>query len=144
MERHNAFIRVNPAALSTAQQKGVDFKRKRVFTKPQVRRSHQLIAAALGGIPSHELVKMSGPVHLRMYFVYPLGSKPKRFAGEPKATRPDLDNLGKLVIDAIAKDGRFFADDAQIYRLTLEKWYGETNADYGIKLYWGEWQCHAE
>lgn len=144
MERHNAFLRVNPAALSTAQQKGVDFKRKRVFTKPQVRMSHQLIAAALGGIPSHELVKMSGPVHLRMYFVYPLGSKPKRYAGEPKVTRPDLDNLGKVVIDAIAQDGRFFADDAQIYRLTLEKWYGNSNDDYGIRIFWGEWQCHEE
>lgn len=142
MERHNVWLHVNPAALSTAQQKGVDFIRKRVFTKPQVRRSHRLIAAALGGIPSHDLVKMSGPVSLRMYFVYPLGSKPKRYAGEPKVTRPDLDNLGKLVVDAIAADGRFFDDDAQIYRLTLEKWYGNSNDDYGIRIFWGEWQCH--
>lgn len=144
MERHNAFIRVNPADLSTAQQKGVDFTRKRVFTKPQVRRSHQLIAAALGGIPSEEIVRMSGAVSLKMVFVYPLGKKPKRFAYKPKVTRPDLDNLGKLVIDAIAQDGRFFADDAQIYYLAMEKWWGGSNDDYGIKIYWGESQCHAE
>lgn len=144
MSRRDAFLYVNPAELSTAQQKGVDFKRKRVYTKPQVRRSQQLVMAALSGLQFYEIEKMSGPVWLTIRFVYPLGTKPKRYAGDPKVTRPDLDNLGKVVIDAIAEDGRFFDDDSQIYRLTLEKWYGDTEGSYGIWMSWGEWQCHEE
>lgn len=144
MSRRDAFLYVNPAELSTAQQKGVDFKRRRVYTKPQVRRSQQLVMAALSGLHLSEIEKMSGPVWLTIRFVYPLGTKPKRYAGEPKVTRPDLDNLGKVVIDAIAADGRFFDDDAQIARLSLEKGYGGADGEYCIWISWGKWSCHEE
>jgi Holliday junction resolvase RusA-like endonuclease len=37
------------------------------------------------------------------------------------ATRPDADNLGKLVLDGL--NGLAFADDAQIVELICRKWY---------------------
>lgn len=140
---HAITLQVNPAALSTAQQKGVDFSRKRVFTKASVLRSHRMIREALADVPQCATVRVEGAVELLLRFVYPLGSKPRRFAYQPKVTRPDLDNLAKAVVDAIAEDGRFFADDAQVVRLTLEKFYGGSNVTGCIDVEWGALGWHA-
>jgi Holliday junction resolvase RusA-like endonuclease len=42
-----------------------------------------------------------------------------------KATRPDLDNLAKGVLDCMV-DAGVLKDDGQISRLTLAKYYSDT------------------
>lgn len=42
----------------------------------------------------------------------------------PKTTRPDGDNLIKMIKDVMQKTG-YFKDDAQIYSETIERWHGE-------------------
>lgn len=44
---------------------------------------------------------------------------------QPKITRPDLDNLGKLALDAATKAG-YWHDDAQVFMITTSKWTGQT------------------
>ncbi len=69
-----------------------------------------------------------GPVHvtLAFWFAAPL----VRVIGEPAGTGPDLDNLEKLVLDALHSEAMLsahaapFLDDRQVSALASSKWYG--------------------
>ena len=71
---------------------------------------------------------IEGPVDVAMWFQFAIPqswSKAKK-ANPPACTkRPDLDNLAKLVMDAI--QGVVFADDASVTSLQLHKSYGPTD-----------------
>lgn len=47
-----------------------------------------------------------------------------------KDTRPDLDNMVKLLLDAMTQEG-FWEDDGQIVMLSMAKMYGE---DDGVEI----------
>jgi hypothetical protein len=67
---------------------------------------------------------LEGPVEIRIvcWFERPKGhSKKRRQQAEPKTTKPDLDNIGKAVLDAL--NDIAYNDDGQVCRLTVEKWY---------------------
>ena len=73
----------------------------------------------------------TGPVWVTLRFTF---SRPKshlRANGQVKpsapmmhATKPDVDNLTKLVMDAL--NGVFFRDDSQVYYTDARKGYGDT------------------
>jgi len=69
-----------------------------------------------------------GPLRLRVFWVYPWGAKhgkKVRARGEvPCATRPDCDNLSKVLCDVLGKQG-FYKDDGQISELIFCKRYGD-------------------
>jgi Holliday junction resolvase RusA-like endonuclease len=67
---------------------------------------------------------LDGPVAIKIvcWFDRPKShSKKRRQQPEPKATKPDLDNLGKAILDALNEIA--YNDDGQVCRLTVEKWY---------------------
>ena len=67
---------------------------------------------------------LEGPVSVRIvcWFERPKShSKKRRQHTEPKTTKPDLDNVGKAILDALNEIA--YNDDGQVYRLTVEKWY---------------------
>ena len=67
---------------------------------------------------------LNGPVSVRMVFWFerPKGhSKVRRARAEPKMSRPDIDNLVKLGLDAL--NGVAYNDDGQVYWLNAEKRY---------------------
>ena len=67
---------------------------------------------------------LEGPVWIRIvcWFERPKShSKKRRQQPEPKATKPDLDNIGKAILDALNEIA--YNDDGQVCRLTVEKWY---------------------
>lgn len=62
-------------------------------------------------------------------------------AARPKTTKlpypkPDVDNYAKGVLDAITKDGRFWADDSQVQTLSVTKRWTEkwTDEDPSIHI----------
>lgn len=55
------------------------------------------------------------------FFFPPLQSTKPGSKKIPKTTRPDVDNMAKSVVDCMTKVG-LVADDAQIFRLSLEKY----------------------
>lgn len=61
---------------------------------------------------------------------YPHAAKTLKQAGRsglvaiPKTTRPDLDNLSKLLLDAATGAG-YWVDDSQIVEMTCAKFHGD-------------------
>ena len=78
---------------------------------------------------------VSGPVQLLVCMVYPQRKATRasdRSQLIPKETRPDCDNVGKHLIDLLARM-RFLHDDAQVARLIVEKWHGPESS-VGIRI----------
>lgn len=128
---------IDPTSLPTAQQKGVT-RDGRVYTKAKVARAKLRLTEAIreavqrlrptdGGNPFEVgslLASTRGHgLHwsVAIEFVYALKGTPKRLGGFPKPTRPDLDNLTKLVLDAMTASFCFFADDGQVVSLATLK-----------------------
>ncbi len=59
-----------------------------------------------------------GPVTMSLEFVMPLPpSYSKKLWGQPHTKKPDLDNLSKLVMDALGKTKQWWRDDSQVWDL---------------------------
>jgi Holliday junction resolvase RusA-like endonuclease len=49
-------------------------------------------------------------------------------------SKPDADNLAKLVLDRITRGGRIWRDDSQVAKLKVEKYWAITDARIGVYL----------
>jgi Holliday junction resolvase RusA-like endonuclease len=119
-----AFI-AGPPSTVTAQQKGVAVMggKPRFYTKKKVKDAHRALVAQLA--PHAPGFPFEGQVILRVTFTFPVPLAMRRLWGPiPHSKRPDLDNLLKGVLDALEPAG-WMTDDARIYSLHAEKWYGE-------------------
>ena len=98
---------------ATAQQKGINHKTGTVYTKKKVQ--------AVKDMFMRELVKhapekpIEGAVAITIHFQFDIKDKKKR--GKWKTTRPDTDNMEKLLLDCMTKAG-FWLDDSQV----VSKW----------------------
>lgn len=119
-------IDLNPAELPTAQQKGVRIikvhgkQMPMFFEKPAVKRAHITLVGALGKYAPP--TPLDGPIVLRVKYFYPWpkGTPKCKQVVAPMLQRPDVDNVQKLVQDAMTECG-FWHDDSQIWKLELEK-----------------------
>jgi Holliday junction resolvase RusA-like endonuclease len=78
---------------------------------------------------------LEGPVSVRIVCLFERPkshSKKRRQDPEPKITKPDLDNVGKAILDALNEIA--YNDDGQVYRLTVEKWYVGPHDSIGTVL----------
>lgn len=50
----------------------------------------------------------------------------------PMTTKPDLDNLSKMLVDSMAEANWFAGGDQQVFLLTLSKWWGD---EVGIAIH---------
>lgn len=111
------FIAIDPPT-STAQMKQVRVvKGKPVFyDPPAVKAARNMLSAHLA---IHRPDKpMTGPVSLRVLWLFPKGKSHKN--GEWRITKPDTDNLQKLLKDCMTRCG-FWKDDAQVVSEAVEK-----------------------
>ncbi len=83
----------------------------------------KLVAHLAGHIPEK---KFNGPVRLVTKWCFPRG---KHRDGEYKATRPDTDNLQKLLKDVMT-DLKFWTDDALVASEIIEKFWAEIPGIY--------------
>lgn len=128
---------IDPAAMPSAQHKGIG-PDGRVYTKTAVRRMRWIIvncvrsmvprkvAAAAWELPKDQ------PWHVAIVYTYRLAGTPKRLQGKPKTTRPDVDNLTKLVLDALTSAGVAWKDDAQVAELLLSKRHADRGEEANI------------
>lgn len=97
---------------------------RQTYTPAKMKRQEERIRAAY--TKEHD-VMLTGQIEASYKFVYePPGSlshkKRNELMGQPKLSRPDRDNLVKLVEDALS--GAAYLDDKLIYKATSEKVYG--------------------
>ncbi len=71
--------------------------------------------------------KFTGPVELVSTWCFPVRGEHRD--GEPMTSKPDTDNLVKLLKDCMTKVG-FWKDDAQVARDIVEKFWAEIPGIY--------------
>ena len=71
----------------------------------------------------------NAPVRLTVKWLYPIANPKKHVDGEYKLTRPDTDNLQKLLKDVMTDLG-FWADDSLVCSDIAEKFWADTPGIY--------------
>jgi Holliday junction resolvase RusA-like endonuclease len=94
------------------------------------------------GIEREQIVSLVDPVgafevKLTFFFRRPKshygkGGHVKASAPICHVSKPDADNLAKLVLDRITRGGRIWRDDSQVARLRVEKFWAITDARIGV------------
>jgi Holliday junction resolvase RusA-like endonuclease len=93
----------------------------RTFTDDQTAAYENLVALAARRAHGREKA-LAGPV--AVHLVFRLQRPKRKTASDFPATRPDLDNLIKAVLDGLNQSG-VWTDDAQVVRLVSSKGYGD-------------------
>ena len=123
----NFFIAMKPPT-ATAQEKQVRVVHgKPIFYDPaSVKEAKKLLTSHLFLHRPDE--PLTGALTLRTLWLFPRGKSHKH--GEWRVTKPDTDNLQKLLKDCMTKTG-FWHDDAQVVREIVEKrWADEPSGIY--------------
>ena len=124
------FIEMEPPT-ATAQEKQVRVVHgKPLFYDPApVKAARKLLITHL--LPYRPDVPLTGPVSLSTVWLFPKGKRHKH--GEWRITKPDTDNLQKLLKDCMTRCG-FWQDDAQVVRETVEKRWSNEPAGIYIEI----------
>ena len=126
----NFFIATTPPT-STAQMKQVRVvKGKPIFyDPPAVKEARSVLSAHLA---VHKPDKpLTGPISLRVLWLFPKGKSHRH--GEWRITKPDTDNLQKLLKDCMTRCG-YWKDDAQVVRETVEKRWSDDPCGIYIEI----------
>lgn len=70
-----------------------------------------------------------GAVRLVVTWCFPLDKGGRHRDGDPRTTKPDTDNLQKLLKDCMTEAG-FWKDDAQVYMEQVGKFWADTAGIY--------------
>ena len=113
----NFFLAIDPPT-ATAQEKQVRIVNgKPVFYDPAPVKSAKNL--------------LVGPVSLSTVWLFPKGKRHKH--GEWRVTKPDTDNLQKLLKDCMTRCG-YWKDDAQVVRETVEKRWSDDPTGIYIEI----------
>lgn len=124
------FVEITPPT-ATAQEKKVAVVRGRpVFYDPApVKAAKKMLTMALRPYVPEE--PMTGPVELTVVWRFPRGRAHKD--GEWRSTKPDTDNLQKLLKDCMTRVG-FWKDDALVVREVVEKRWADAPVGLRIRI----------
>ena len=123
----NFFIAMKPPTATAQEKKVAVVKGRPIFYDPPA------VKAAKKVLTSHLILHrpdepMTGALTLRTVWLFPRGKSHKN--GEWRITKPDTDNLQKLLKDCMTIAG-FWHDDAQVVREIVEKrWADEPSGIY--------------
>lgn len=121
------FMPMAKVPTTTHQQKQVTVKNgKPIFYEPaDLQAARSKLTAHLG--PHAPTEKSTGPVRLMVKWCFPLSGKHRD--GEWKTTKPDTDNLQKLLKDCMTDLG-FWVDDALVVSEITEKFWAKVSGIY--------------
>ena len=113
----NFFLAMNPPTV-TAQERRVRVVNNKplFYDPPKVKNAKDLLCGHLSA--QRPKAPYEGPLSLRVIWLFPKGKTHKH--GEWRSTKPDTDNLQKLLKDCMTLCG-FWKDDAQVVREIVEK-----------------------
>lgn len=120
----------------TAQQKGQNRKTGKYYKPAELKAAEQkYMAYAYQARPEHPI---KGAVHLIVSFGFSVTGK--HYDREPKISKPDTDNMVKLLKDCLTRC-RFWDDDAQVALETVGKYWRSTP---GISVVVQPWEEHVK
>lgn len=94
--------------------------KSRVYEDERLKEARSKLMANLASyVPGKEI---EGAIALSTIWLFPFNTKHK--VREPKITKPDTDNLQKLLKDCMT-ELKFWKDDAQVFFEQIEKWYND-------------------
>lgn len=120
-----------PIPSATAQQTGIAIRNGKPYgyKKQKVKDAEKLFALALK--PHRIPEPIEGAIKLTIVWSYQ--TKDKKRNGKLKTTRPDLDNLNKIIQDSLVKAG-FIKDDSQVAILQAYKAWTSHDEHIGITI----------
>ena len=119
------FMPMKEIPTHTSQQKGINFQKRKVYTKQELLEVKQKYMAALSGHRPEQ--PMIGPVGLMVCWNFPL--TPGLKDGQWKTSKPDTENMLKLLKDCMTELDYWY-DDAQVcYEVSMKK-YGQISGIY--------------
>jgi Holliday junction resolvase RusA-like endonuclease len=126
----NFFLAIDPPT-ATAQEKQVRVVHgKPVFYDPApVKSAKNLLIAQL--LQHRPKLPYEGPVSLSTVWLFPKGRRHRH--GEWRVTKPDTDNLQKLLKDCMTRCG-YWQDDAQVVRESVEKRWSDDPTGIYIEI----------
>ena len=126
----NFFLAMNPPTVTAQERKVKVVQGKPIFYDPeQVKDARNLLC---GHLSLHKpIAPLTGAISLRVLWLFPKGKSHKH--GEWRTTKPDTDNLQKLLKDCMTACG-FWKDDAQVVRETAEKRWSDEPCGIYIEI----------
>ena len=119
----------NPPTVTHQEKKVRIVKGKPIFYMPaELAAARSLLAAKLK--PFAPATPIEGPIHLGVSWAF---TRPKTVKGDWKITKPDTDNLQKMLKDVMTECG-FWKDDAQVCSENIEKIYRNADEKHGILI----------
>lgn len=124
------FLNTNPPT-ATAQMKQVRVVggKPMFYDPPRVKEARQTLSALLS--PHRPASPLAGPISLRVFWLFPKGKSHRN--GEWRITKPDIDNLQKMLKDCMTRVG-FWNDDAQVVQEVVEKRWSDDPTGIYIEL----------
>lgn len=125
------FLLMNPPTVTAQESKIAVVRNKPVVYKTEkIKKAKKEIIKHLR--PFVPDVPHEGPIELKVVWLFPRGKSHK--ANEWRITKPDTDNLEKLLKDCMTELG-FWNDDAQVVRETAEKvWSEQSQSGIAIEI----------
>lgn len=124
------FLLMNPPTVTAQESKVAIVRNKPIIYKPEkIKQAKKEIIKHL--MPFKPIEPMQGPVELKVVWLFPRGKRHKHF--EWRTTRPDTDNLEKLLKDCMTEVG-FWKDDALVVSETVYKIWSDEPTGISIEL----------
>ena len=124
------FLLMDPPTVTAQERKVVVVRRKPIFYKPEnVQKAQNEIIKYLKPFKPKE--PMNGPLELKVTWLFPRGKTHKHM--EWRVTKPDTDNLEKMLKDCMTEVG-FWKDDSQVVKETCEKKWSDEPTGISIQV----------
>lgn len=124
------FLLLDPPTVTAQQNKITLVNKKPVFYKPEkLKQARSTIIKHLKPFKPKEPIE--GPIELNVIWRFPKGKKHKHH--EWRITKPDTDNLEKMLKDCMTEVG-FWLDDAQVAVEHVEKVWTDEPSGIAIEI----------
>lgn len=124
------FLLIDPPTVTAQESQVAVVRNKPVFYKPEkLKEAKREIIKHL--MPFKPDIPYEGAIELHVVWLFPKGKRHKH--NEWRITKPDTDNLEKLLKDCMTQVG-FWKDDAQVVKEVVEKRWSDEPTGISIQI----------
>ena len=117
------FMPMDPPTITQQEHKVTVMNGRPYFYEPQeLKAAKQKLLSSL--VPNRPPAPLDGPIELVVTWCFPTDRE--ELNGQYRITKPDTDNLDKMLKDCMTSAG-FWKDDAQVCREIIEKFWTHRN-----------------